>query len=629
MTFAATNQNQKRGKKESKKAEPTAPLVLPAGVMAGKEAILAGKVEQIPLDRIDIRGKHDREAMTDAELKIEELAQSIATAGLQQPIRVVEVGDRYSLVFGERRLRACRMLKHERIAAVVVSSVAPGSETGTSEARAVENIQRVDPSPIGEAVAIADLFEIKYGEIVDEYKRELASKGVDQPDPTVSALAGFRQEAIRRTAERVGKHVTWVRDRMYLAGFSGKARDLVSSGRLPLAHAKEIAKVADPKRRDELAEDYAIGGEQAELMSGESQPGPIESLRGEVAQVCFSLTQVPWNVGTPFDGKPACEECPFNSLNNPGLFEGKALFADDHRSATRAGRNPERPEPKAGVCLKPACYQEKASAASRALSGTVSKVVNKYEAAKAAKSKGADDLIKMSAFRDLVPPFVSPFAVKERVEARIESKSVKKPAKQSSRSSGPVRRPGDYGTPEYEAKRKGEDRYRNAAHNWQDKIANPPFAKYLSAVPGRWAMYALVQRSKPYEKACQWNAKAKDFESRELLAVLQLVEKPSFEAVLKIQEYCGTKFGLLETSHCGRPNQHFMHAIVKAMGIEIPAPPDEATFVKEELAKFKVAQENKANIAKANGRGGKSASKKAKKQLNRVDGYDTGEDADE
>lgn len=588
----------KARKPETKKPAPTAgeTLQLPPGVLPGKEGILAGEVRQIPLDKIDIIAKTDREALTDEQLKIHELAQSIATAGLQQPIRVVpHNNDRYVLVFGERRVRACRLLKHERIAAVVVPQEAKSADTdrSVSEARAVENIQRVDPSPIGEATAIADLFDIKLEEVLAQWRSAQKPQDLkpdqDRLEPSVSRMAGLRAEAIRRTAERIGKPEAWVRDRMFLTGFSGKARDLVSAGRLPLAHAKEIAKVADPKRRDELAQDFAIGGEHALLMSGENQPGPIEDLRQEVARVCFSLSQVPWNLATPFDGKPACEECQFNSLNNPGLFEGKQLFSDDHKSTSKIGRYggpDERPEPKAGVCLKPTCYQEKATAAGKAVSIAATKALNKFEAAKAAKEKGADKLIGLGEIRLLAPGFISPFVVKERIETRLEDRKAKKTSGSSKRTA-PRQRAGDYGTPEYDAKRRAMDQFRVLDHAWEDKKATPAMAAYLAKVPGRWAMWALVCRTKAFEKACSYNAKPKDFGSPELLRALRMVEMPSLSNAIELEKLCGTRFGLFGQYSDDSMNSAFIAHVLHTLGIAVDPPPNEDAMIAAELAKLK------------------------------------------
>lgn len=557
-------------KTKAKKADPT-----PERVSTVCGTTLDGKYELIPLDSIKLDGKKDRQGKTDEQLNIHELADSIATAGLVQPIDVVRLPDASNhLVCGERRYRAHRHLKRELIPAIVHDAPALTDDIvwRIAKSRAVENVQRLDPSPIGEAIAIADLFEIELDFVC-------SAKGPNDPKSfSVPLMAVCRTEAIEAVARQIGKPVAWVRDRMFLSGFSGKARDLVSAGRLPLLHAKEIAKVADPKRRDELAEEYAIAspGKHGYYRNGEGRAGDIEDLRREVAKVCFSLGQVPWRISEPFDGKPACLECPHNSLNNPGLFEGKALFADDHKSANKVGRHDgpdSRPEPNSGICLKPACYQEKAAAAGKAISTAATRVIKQHEASKAAKEKGAASLLGLGAIKQVIgdATFLSPFAVKERVESRLEAR---KPSKKSaSRSSGYKPAPGDYGSPEYAAVQKARTEYQRLQHHWQDKVAVPLMDGYLSKVPGRWVMWSLVRRTKPFEKAVSYNAKQKDFESPELLRLLRLMDVPSMENALEIQKSCGVRFGLFSGERGEGMSDAFIATVLRALGLKIEDPP--------------------------------------------------------
>lgn len=58
------------------------------------------------------------EPITDS---VAELKESIRAYGLLQPIGVVRDGERYKLVFGKRRLKACMELKHKYIHAVLIS----------------------------------------------------------------------------------------------------------------------------------------------------------------------------------------------------------------------------------------------------------------------------------------------------------------------------------------------------------------------------------------------------------------------------------------------------------------------------------------------------------------------------
>lgn len=582
----------KRSKKATTKTTAAPAFQLPPGVMPGKESILAGEVQQIPVALIDIpKSKTDRQGMSDEELGIPELAQSIATVGMQQPILVAKNDTgRFDLIFGERRLRAVRLLKHERTSGIVrdATAIDPVLDQQLVEARAVENIHRLDPSPIGEALAIADIFEIKLAERIKQW-REASSKDLADKGPSVSYMALLRAEAIARTADRVGKPIAWVRDRMFLSGFSGKARELVSSGKLPITHAREIAKVADPKRRDELAEEFAIGNG----MSSEGQPGDIEDLRRQVASSLYSLAQVPWQLNVSFGGKAACSECPHNSTNNPGLFEGKQLFGDDPKQADKYAKGyhglpPERPEPKAGVCTKPSCYIEKTAEANRAVSNAATKVINRYEPAKAAKKSDAAKLLSGSSIASVTPEFVKPSVVSERVNIRLESRSHAGKKTKPSASKHPQQE--DYNSPRAVARRKGEAKFREADHHWANKLAGPAMAKYLNAKPARWSMFTVCKRTKAWERATTWNAPKKTWDSPDITRALRLLDNPSIEGFTELESMCGTRFGLYNADHSGRWDTGFVFKICKALGIELPEPPNEQKFIDAELAKLKTAE---------------------------------------
>lgn len=99
----------------------------------------------------------------DAE-KIDELAASIRQQGLIQPIVVREVDGGYELIAGERRLRAVRLLRQERIPAIVRRF----SEEQALEAALVENLQREDISVVEVARAyqrLAEEFHYTQGEM--------------------------------------------------------------------------------------------------------------------------------------------------------------------------------------------------------------------------------------------------------------------------------------------------------------------------------------------------------------------------------------------------------------------------------------------------------------------------------
>ena len=106
---------------------------------------------------------------------IEILAASIEQHGLQQPIVVRPEGDGFTLISGERRLRAHEFLKRERIYAVVMT-------TGDAEELSlVENIQRVNLDAVELAKGLQGLIE---------------RKGRTQEE--VGKIVGMKQDAVAR-----------------------------------------------------------------------------------------------------------------------------------------------------------------------------------------------------------------------------------------------------------------------------------------------------------------------------------------------------------------------------------------------------------------------------------------------
>jgi ParB family transcriptional regulator, chromosome partitioning protein len=87
------------------------------------------------------------------EEKLRELAASIKTHGLLQPIVVRRLGTGFELVAGERRFRAAQLAGIDRLPALVREVDDP------LELALIENLQREDLSPLEEAEALAALIE--------------------------------------------------------------------------------------------------------------------------------------------------------------------------------------------------------------------------------------------------------------------------------------------------------------------------------------------------------------------------------------------------------------------------------------------------------------------------------------
>ncbi|MFD2045637.1 nucleoid occlusion protein [Ornithinibacillus salinisoli] len=92
------------------------------------------------------------------EEKIKELAQTINTHGMIQPIvvRRIEGEDRYEIIAGERRWRAVQSLGWESISAIIREM----TDTQTASVALIENLQREELTVIEEAVAYAKLLDM-------------------------------------------------------------------------------------------------------------------------------------------------------------------------------------------------------------------------------------------------------------------------------------------------------------------------------------------------------------------------------------------------------------------------------------------------------------------------------------
>ena len=109
---------------------------------------------RIPVDMIEPNPFQPR--MSFDQETLEELAESIRTLGLIQPITVRRKSDgRYQIISGERRFRACQMVGMDMIPAYIRDT----DDQGMLEMAIVENIQRENLDPIEVAMSYQRLIE--------------------------------------------------------------------------------------------------------------------------------------------------------------------------------------------------------------------------------------------------------------------------------------------------------------------------------------------------------------------------------------------------------------------------------------------------------------------------------------
>lgn len=151
------------------------------------------------------------------EARLEELAQSIRSNGIIQPILVRRYGaGRYQLVAGERRWRAAKLAGLNRVPAVVREI----PEDRMFELALIENIQRQELNAIEEAHA---------------YKRLIETLGLTQ----------------EMVAQRVGRDRTFITNYLRLLRLPEDVQRFVEEEKLSMGHARALLGVddADVQRR--------------------------------------------------------------------------------------------------------------------------------------------------------------------------------------------------------------------------------------------------------------------------------------------------------------------------------------------------------------------------------------------
>lgn len=139
-----------------------------------KGEFLSTRVQYIPLGRIRPNPQQPRRSFDEEDLA--ELAASIRSCGILQPLTVRRAGEGYELVAGERRLRAARIAGLREVPCLV----AQVGEEDSALLALMENLQRRDLDCWEEAQAIARLIS-RYG-----LSQEEAARRLGRAQPTVA-----------------------------------------------------------------------------------------------------------------------------------------------------------------------------------------------------------------------------------------------------------------------------------------------------------------------------------------------------------------------------------------------------------------------------------------------------------
>ena len=210
-----------------------------AALIPQRAPSLGGSIE-IPLARIRENPRQPRLRMNDEALA--SLAESIRQHGVIQPILVTETIDGYTLVAGERRVRAARMAGLERIPAIVRQL----ADRQQLELALVENIQREDLDPMEAARA--------YRQLMDEFS--------------------FTQEDL---ATRVGRARSTVANTLRLLELHPAVQDAVAASLITEGHARALGglppEAQAPAVTSVIADDLSVR-QTEELVRRVREPRP-------------------------------------------------------------------------------------------------------------------------------------------------------------------------------------------------------------------------------------------------------------------------------------------------------------------------------------------------------------------
>jgi ParB family transcriptional regulator, chromosome partitioning protein len=193
------------------------------GLGRGLDALLGGTLKESAADVAHAEHPNDNDQMKNLPVEflqrgkyqprrdmhpeaLQELANSIRTQGVMQPIVVRPIGDnRYEIIAGERRWRAAQLAELDTIPAIIKDV----PDEAAIAMALIENIQREDLNPIEEAVAL------------DRLQREFA----------------LTQQQV---ADAVGKSRAAVANLIRLLALESEVRLLLERGDLEMGHARAL-----------------------------------------------------------------------------------------------------------------------------------------------------------------------------------------------------------------------------------------------------------------------------------------------------------------------------------------------------------------------------------------------------
>lgn len=255
-----------------------------------KEELKQVAIEKIVFSKTNPRKEFNKDSL-------QELAESIESNGLINPVTLRKKGSNYELVSGERRVRACKLIKKKSVIAIVKDL----TDEQVLEIQYIENLQRQDVHPLDEAGFIAGMLDTgKY--------------------------------SIDTIADKIGKSRAYVAGRLQLTKLVPDVRKAYADGRIELGHVLLLAKLQE-EDQSKLYKEHLSDQEGWDYTT-------VATLKSLIKIMILNLNSAPFNkkdnLLSPEAGN--CMVCIKRTGNNLDLF------------GDFSGKN---------ICTDPACYFEK------------------------------------------------------------------------------------------------------------------------------------------------------------------------------------------------------------------------------------------------------------------------------
>lgn len=205
-------------------------------ISAGGASTARGGVQMMPVSSIEPHLGQPRRHFDETALA--ELAESIQTRGLIQPIVVRPHGHRFQIVAGERRWRAAQKARLHEVPVIVREF----NDAETLEVALLENIQRQDLNAIEEADG--------YKRLIEEY--------------------GHTQEELGKIVNKSRSHVA---NLLRLLELPESVRNMVVEGALSMGHARALVTAADPETIARDVVDRGLSVRDTEKLARFGKPG--------------------------------------------------------------------------------------------------------------------------------------------------------------------------------------------------------------------------------------------------------------------------------------------------------------------------------------------------------------------